>query len=205
MSELKKINFDDRESFIDILISNKDYVYPCIFYSCGLLIGTFFYSNIDTDLIKKVIEALSSASSQYLQLFINRFCVYFSIFVIVVLLGMCLIGFPFVNIVPLVIGIEAGIKISYYYVVYGAKGVGYSVLMIVPEITALITVLVFTIKNSNELSKMIYDAATKKSDMTDEVNLKSYLKSFLIYGLIVLVISALNALVEFLLQSIIKI
>jgi stage II sporulation protein M len=200
---MDEITTKEKKGLISTLIDNKEYIYPILFYLAGLIIGSIFYSNIN---LNDVFSALFQLNSEnFLSLFINRFSIYISIFALTVLLGMCLIGFPFINLVPLFCGIEIGIKISYYYVTYSVKGIGYSLLMIIPESAIFLAVLVFTIKSSNELSKSIYDATTKKSDMTKEINLKSYLKKFLLYGVIVAGISSINALASYLLGSIINI
>ncbi|MGN0531537.1 MAG: stage II sporulation protein M [Eubacterium sp.] len=205
MGELKNFEIKENTNYIQIIIDNRDYIFPGIFYICGLLIGTVFFGNIDSDIVAKIITLTTENNNDYLTIFINLFCSYFSIYVVTVLLGLCLIGFPFVNILPLVVGALTGIKLAFYYVTYSVKGIGYSLLMIIPEITALVTVLLFTIKCSNELSKYIYDATTKKIDTIQEFNLKSYLKSFLLYGLIIVIIAVVNAVLQYLLQSIIQI
>jgi hypothetical protein len=102
-------------------------------------------------------------------------------------------------------GFEIALKVSFYYTNYSVKGIGYAVLMIIPESAALITVLLFTIKTSLELSKKIYNITSKKTDMLEEVNLKTYLKSFLIYGILITIIVAGNSLISYLLNSIISI
>jgi hypothetical protein len=102
-------------------------------------------------------------------------------------------------------GFVISLKTAFYYVNYSVKGIGYSLLIIIPECSALIVILLYTIKTSSKLSKNIYNLTAKKSDMTEEINLKSYLKSFLLYGLIVTIISLANALAIYLLSSIIAI
>lgn len=205
MEEFKNFEIQEKTNYFQIIIENREYIFPGIFYICGLLIGTVFYGNIESSIVAKIIDLTTENNNEYFTIFINLFCSYFSVYVITVLLGLCLIGFPFVNVLPLVVGVITGIKLSHYYVTYSVKGIGYSLLMIIPEITALVTVLLFTIKCSNELSKYIYDATTKKIDTIQEFNLKSYLKSFLLYGFFVVIIAIVNAVLQYLLQSIIQI
>ncbi len=195
----------EKIDLLDVFNQLREYIYPCLFYACGLVMGTILYPNINSKLLYKAMSALSGNQTEFVPMFINRFCLYFSIFVLTVLLGLCLIGFPFTNLIPMSTGLAVALKLSYYYVQYNVKGIGYGLLMIVPEFAAFITVIVFTIKVSNELSKSIYDAATKKEDVTEEVNLKSHLKAFLIYGGVIICISLVNAGASYLLQSIVTI
>jgi hypothetical protein len=195
----------NKSSFFENVINNKELIYPLLFYIAGLILGSFLFSEVNDSKFSDVMKSVFVVSqNEFNSIFINKFCVYFSLYVVTVLLGLCLIGFPFVNIIPLLTGIEVALKISYYYINYSAKGIGYSILMIIPETAVYIAVLIYTIKTSSSLSKRIYEITTKKSDMTEELNLKSYLKLFLLYGVIVLIISLINALATYLLNSIVS-
>lgn len=181
----------------------KDLIFPIIFYLAGLFIGAFLYSKTNID--KVLSSVFDSEITSYLSILSIKLSVYIFVFSITILLGLCLIGFPFINIIPLVIGIEIALKLSYYYANYGAKGIGYSLLLIIPESSAYFTVLLYTIRNGNDLSKYIFDSTIKKSDIAKDNSLKQYLKSFLIYFIIIVVISAVNSLAIYLLNFIIKI
>lgn len=188
---------------IEYFIENKNAIYNLILYCAGLIVGVIIFSH-SNDLFQKAINSLFSENFiSVKQSFINNFCLYFSVFTLTVLLGLCLIGYPVLNLIPLILGTEIAIKLSYYYVNYNLKGIGYSLLMIIPESSLFITVLIFTIIKSEDLSKQIYNL-TKNSDTTIEINLKSYLKSYLLYAVIVALISIITACTNSLLSSIIS-
>lgn len=196
------VNIYKNRDISSLYNDNREYIFSIIFYLTGLIIGSLFYCKADiNDLILSIIN---SKNATLLSLFISRLSVYISIYCITLLLGMCLIGFPFISIIPLMIGLELGIKLSYYYVSYKAKGIGYSLLLIIPELSAFFTILIYTMKSSNKLSKSIYDLSTKKSD-TETIELNQYLKSYAIYSVFIILISFINALMEFLLAPIINI
>ncbi len=206
MDEIIIKDENEKKSIADIIIENKELIYPALFYLAGLILGSFFFAYINKTNFAGIIDSIFKlAADDFYTVFLNKFCVYFSLFTITVLLGLCLVGFPFINIIPLLIGIEIALKISYYYVNFSVKGIGYSLLMIIPESACFITVLMYTIKTSSALSKSIYTVTTKKSDMNEEINLKSYLKNFLTYAIIIIAISVINALATYLLSSIITI
>ena len=199
MDEIK-----EKKSFSELIISNKEYIYPALFYVAGLLLGSLLLKTINNTAISKLIElVLNNSKSAFLAVFLNRFSLYISIYALCVLLGMCLIGFPIINVVMLLSGCEIALKIAYYYVNFGVKGVGFSMLMLIPEGAAIATVLIYSIKTSAELSKNIYEIATKGT--TNKIEIKYYLKKYLIYALIVALISLINALASFLLGAIISI
>ena len=187
-----------------LLIDNKEYIYPALFYVAGLLLGSLIFNTINNTALSKLIEiVLKNSGSDFLAVFLNRFAIYLSIYALCVLLGMCLIGFPVINLVPLLLGCEIAIKIAYYYINFSVKGIGFSMLMIIPEGAAIATVIIYAIKTSTALSKNIYNIAAK--GMNESINIKVYLKSYMINALIVVLIALMNALASFLLGAIIKI
>lgn len=203
--EEHRIQIVNKASVFDILLSNKAIIYSILFYLAGLLIGAIIYKYTNQYCSSYIKEIFTTKQSSFLQLLINYFCIYFSAFTLTVLLGLCLVGFPLINLIPFVLGIEIALKISYFYITYSVKGIGYSLLMIIPQTTMFITILLLSIEKSNELSRNIYYIVSKKGDMTKEINLKSYLKAFLIFSLILIVISIINACCNYYLSSIISI
>lgn len=202
---MDKLSLKDK-SIADILRENSDVLLPIVFYICGLIIGSYFFKKLQNTFLSDIMKDLFLVEKlSFESMIINNFCLYFSIFAITVILGMCLIGFPFLNIIPLAMGLEIGLKISYYYVNYSTKGIGYALLMIIPQASALITIIGFTIKKSITLSKSIYTLTANKTDITEEINLKLYLKSFVIYSLIIALIAVINTVLYYLLGSIISI
>ena len=191
----------DISAFIN---NNKAFFFPLLIYVCGLVIGSVFYNVIDQTEFKDIIVKIAQGSDgDFLTLFINKLSVYFAIYTVCVLLGLCLIGFPFVNMIPLICGIEISLKLSYYYVTFGVKGIGYSLLIIAPGAVGFITTIIFTTMHSNTLSRIIYNLTTNKADIIEEINLKSYLLRFFLYSLIVIVMAALGTLFTYILSSII--
>ncbi|MBQ7740778.1 MAG: stage II sporulation protein M [Eubacterium sp.] len=189
-------------NIFDLILKNKEIIYPALMYITGMLIGSFLltYSNPASELFKSFFGI---KSDEFISIFLFNFGVYLSIYTITILLGMCLIGFPFISLIPFTLGIIISMKAAYYYINYPIKGIGYSLLMIAPESSVFLTVLILTISKSSKLSKYIYNLTLKKENMTEEIELQSYLRSFLIYALIVSFTSFINALATYFLNSII--
>ena len=127
------------------------------------------------------------------------------IFAVSVLLGVCLVGFPVINLIPFIIGCDAGLKVAYYYINYGVKGIGYSLLMVAPYVCLFLTVIVYSVSMSYDLSKRIYNITIKKSDMSEEFNYKTYLKKYLAYAGLIIIVSLINTAVSIALNGIISI
>lgn len=185
--------------------SQKQYIYSILILSAGLLLGVILFKYSNESFHKAVAELFKIGETSFTNGLINHFCLYFSVYVTTVLLGLCLIGFPVLSIIPIIVGFELGIKLSFFFTAYSVKGIGYSVLMIIPEASAFITILLFTISKSNSLSKNIFSTISKKEGTTEDIVLKSYLKSFLLYGLIITLISLINSTCSYFLSSIISI
>lgn len=193
--EKKKLNFDF--DFSDF----KSALYTGLFYIFGLFLGSYFYKITQFESINKLLEP---SSNNFVELFTANFCVYFTIFVLVVFLGFCLIGFPVINAVPMAVGIFTGIKLAYYFINYGTKGIGYSLIMIVPFSALFVTVIALTIEISTNLSKNIMNCAKNKEN-SETFSIKDYTKKYLLFAILILAVSALNSVMTSLLYSVVTI
>lgn len=195
----------ENKSIFEYFDEYKKYIYPIFMLTAGLFAGVILFKYSNESFQKAISELFNLNPTSFTNELINHFSLYFSVYTLTILFGLCLVGFPIINIIPFSVGLELAIKLSFFYSTYNVKGIGYAVLMIIPEASAFATVLIFAIVKSNSLSKSIFDLISKKSGMTEEINLKSYLKMFLLYALIVAFISLLNTAISFFLSSIISI
>ncbi len=185
-----EVKIKDKKSFYEIFTEYKTFIYCSLFFAAGLFGGSFLYKKCETDVLDEIIA--SSGSSEFLTLFINNLGFYLLVFSFTVLLGICLIGFPLMNIVPLIIGFQAGLKITYYYINYGIKGFGYSILMIAPFVCSFLTVIFYTISLSSDLSKKIYDITTGKAE-ENKIEYKAYMKKYLVYAVLTALVALMNS------------
>lgn len=191
--------------FDDFLEKNKEYIFLLLIYVAGLLAGSLLFKSLDLSKYSSYVsDFLTVKGDSLLSVAVDRLSVYLIIYVFTILLGLCIIGFPIINLVPLLCGFEVAIKIAFYYNLYSLKGIGYSLLMIAPEAAAFMAILFFTISASKELSKNIFDISVQKNSKK-QIVLADYLKSFLKYGAEIIVISFVNSLIIYLFNSIIKI
>lgn len=194
----KKFDFD---SFFN---NNKSFIYSVIFYIAGLLLGALIYSQLNDSAAELISKAVNPITSDFKKMFFSTVAVYIAVFVFVVIFGVSLFGFRFVNCIPLLIGFAVALKISYFYTSYSANGITYCALLVIPQSCVFAETIIYTIKSSSLMSRQIYNSTTKKSD-TEDFNLKLYLKDFVIYIVVIIVISALNSLITSSLVTIIKI
>lgn len=177
INDTKKFDFSE----------NKFALYSFLFYSFGLFIGAYFYKISSNT---KIDDLITIKDNTFGVMFATKFCIYFSVFMLVAFLGFCLISYPIINIFPLMIGVFNGIKIGFYYLTYQAKGIGYSLIMIVPYTALFITVISFVINNSTSLSKDI--RALTKGERELNFDLAPYIKEYLILALIITVVALID-------------
>lgn len=194
---------EDRKSFYEIFFENKTAFYAALFFAAGLLCGSLIYKNCATDALDEII--ISSVNGEFLNLFINNLGFYFFVFALTLFMGICLVGFPIINIVPLLIGVQAGLKISYYYINFGIKGFGYSLLMIAPFVCSFLTVIVYTVSLSSDLSKRIYNLTVGKNESNEKIEYKSYMKKYLLYAVMIVFVALINSGITAALSGIISI
>lgn len=192
---------ENKKAFSFDFYEYKSIIYTALFYSFGLFIGSYFYKISATETLN---ELLKPQEQTLTNLFVSNFCIYFSLYVLVVFLGFCLIGYPIINIIPTVIGLVTGLRASYLFVNFSLKGVGYSLIMLIPFAALFLTVIAFTINESTSLSKELI-SITKNTDERGELNLKPYVKKYLILALCILITSFVNACLTSLLFSVVTI
>ena len=190
-SEIAKLELieTDKKDFFTLFSENKTFIYSVLFYAAGLLCVSFIYKNCQNDILNNI---LSAANGDFLQLFLNNLSLYMLIFAASVLLGVCLVGFPIINIIPFLIGFEAGMKVTYYYINFNVKGIGYSLLMVAPFVCLFLTVILYSVSMSYDLSRKIYSITVKKTDMSEEFNYRTYLKKYLAYAGLIIVVTVIN-------------
>lgn len=181
----------EKKSLYEIFTEYKTVIYSSVFFAAGLLCGALLYKNCRTDALDEIIK--TAAGNDFLNLFINNLGFYFLVFALTVLLGICLVGFPIINAVPLIIGVQAGLEIAYYYLNFGFKGFGYCILMIAPFVSSFLTVIVYTVSLSSELSKKIYDLTIGKKDTAEKIEYKKYMKKYLLYAIMIVIVALVNS------------
>ncbi|MGN0525400.1 stage II sporulation protein M [Eubacterium sp.] len=183
---------------------NVRFLYQLFFYIAGMVLGVWLFRALNLSKYSSTIEDfILIKNDSLINIIIDRLSIYVLVYVVTILLGLCLIGFPVINVIPLVCGVELSLKLSFIYSLYSVKGIGYSVLMIIPEATAFLVLLFYTIKDSKDLSSSLFNIS--KNNLESEIDLKQYLKKFMLYCIGIICISILNSIMMYLFNSIIKI
>ena len=191
----------EKKDLFALFSENKTFLYSVIFYAAGLFCGSYVYLKCQNEILNGLLVA---QSEDFLQSFLNNLSLYMLIFAVSVLLGVCLVGFPLLNMIPLLVGFESGMKVAYYYINHGVKGIGYSFLMVAPFVCLFLTVLIYSISMSYDMSRNIYEITVKKSEI-ESFNYKIYLKKYLLYAALIAAVSLINTAVSSVLSGIIAI
>ncbi len=186
--------------------THRTYIYSLVFYACGLVLGSVLYRQIRSDTVNTLLKV---GENRFLQLFLNDFCLYFSIFLVTVFLGFCMIGFPLIHFVPMTCGFAFGMQVCYYYMSFRLKGVLFCMLMVIPAVSILLTVVMRTIQISADMSKSIFRLSVKREgsagESPAEIQVRDYLKKYLILAAFVALAAFCNAGLTSLFSSVISI
>lgn len=200
---MENIKIKKHTDYSKLIEENKHYIIITVIYILGLIAGTLIYKNLDTDALNKTLEKLLlSKDNTFLSIFVQKIITYFCVYIFTVVFALSVIGYPAVNIIPFLCGFEIAVKLSYYYTLYNVKGLGYSLLLNAPEISAFMLIIIFTVNQAGELSKKIF-CSTFMKEQSEINNASHYLKIFCIYILEIICVATVNSLVEYLLSSII--
>lgn len=201
MNKIKK-EFD-LNSF---LLDNKFYLISFLFYAAGLLGGALIFKNLEISVIKSTTDAIAELESDnFLQLFLAKALVCVTVLSVSMFLGMSLIGYFLVNFVPLFYGFETAIRLSYYYTMYNTKGIGYALLLIIPQTAALILIVTIASKPIGEMSKKILSTVFKNADYDENITVGEFCKKMTILYVSAIAVSAISSLTIYLLSPLISI
>lgn len=194
----------NKQKFTEFIEDNQIVIITVVIYVFGLIAGSICYYSIDSESLKSLAdELLSFKNKTFIEQFSNDLCLYFSLFAMTLVFGMCSLGTPIVALIPFFTGLINAVKISYFYSNYGIKGIGYTLLMILPGASLFVAVQIVTVCNSIEMSRVLFKASFKEGSFSNSLS-KTYLKEFAVYAIIVILISLLNSLLTTAVSSIIS-
>ena len=140
---MSELNLPMNNSKIEVFTQdNLRFLYQLVFYIAGMVLGVWLFRALNLSKYSSTIEDfILIKNDSLINIIVDRLSIYVLVYVVTILLGLCLIGFPVINVIPLVCGVELSLKLSFIYNLYSVKGIGYSVLMIIPEATAFLVLL----------------------------------------------------------------
>lgn len=123
----------------------------------GLLIGVLVAKNGNESILDQVSRMFDSFYSvrenqSIGASVINSLKVSCAFWLINVLFGLCIIGIPFVTVIPVIRGLGIGLVTGYIYSIYGIKGIGYCFLIIFPGALISFIALIYAVSDSFKMS-----------------------------------------------------
>lgn len=123
----------------------------------GLLIGVLVAKNGNESILTQVSRMFDSFYSvrenqSIGASVINSLKVSCAFWLINLLFGLCLIGIPFVTVIPVIRGLGIGLVTGYIYSIYGIKGIGYCFLIIFPGALISFIALIYAVSDSFKMS-----------------------------------------------------
>lgn len=123
----------------------------------GLLIGVLVAKNGNESILAQVSRMFDSFYSvrenqSIGASVINSLKVSCAFWLINVLFGLCIIGIPFVTVIPVIRGLGIGLVTGYIYSIYGIKGIGYCFLIIFPGALISFIALIYAVSDSFKMS-----------------------------------------------------
>lgn len=115
-------------------------------------------------------------------------------FLTVFLFGLCAIGLPVIICVPFIYGMTCGFQITYLYMTYQARGIGYAALMVAPMAIIFGLILLLAAEQGICMSWDILSAA--QDGKRPKVTVTVYLKRFLIFAVAALAVTAMLSLLN---------
>lgn len=198
-----EIKTSKKNNVWDLINVNSIYIILVSFFASGLIFGTFSYRSISENLsMGEFSNVFISNQTEFLNAFINYTFVYGLTFLVILFSGFCVFGSLLLYAIPVLCGFEISIKLSYYYTLYNMKGIGYSLLTIIPEFALFMIITIFGINCSIVLNKRLLRLL--KDNTGRGVDLKFYLRDYAIFAVGIVLASLINSLSVCLFSSLIQ-
>lgn len=182
MKQLDKL----KNAFHSKLKQNKKiFSIICLLFIIGFIAGTVFMtilSKTDQSYVKDYMTSyignIKENQLNYLSCFMNAFLSNFILFISVFLLGISVIGIPFILFIYFFKSFILGFSVTSFILSFGAKGILYTIIYIIPN---LLIYILFTILVIYALKISIYFIYSifNKLDINSKVIMNGYLKILL--------------------------
>lgn len=186
------------ENLKKILLDNYRIIVILILFALGVIYSLISYQsahNGESSLLSMLAKQYEIKATQtFLDCFYNSLLTNGIYFLAVFLAGLCAIGLPVLISVPFIYGMTAGFQITYLYMTYQAKGIGYAALMVAPMALFFGLILLFATEQGTIMSWDILSAV--QDGKRPRVTITVYLKRFLIFALAALAVTALLSLLN---------
>lgn len=154
-----------------------------------------YVKNSENSIIQILAQQYEIKETQTIKsCFINNMTM-FSIYICSIFLcGVCALGIPVIPVFPFIYGINVGYQVTYLYTTYGAKGVGYTALMVVPISAIFTLIMIFACNEALSMSTDIFTCI--QDNKKSKIDLLVYVKRFAIFLVITVFITAMLSFVN---------
>lgn len=183
-----------KPTFLKDDIQNKMPIILCFVLISGILSGVLLES-FNSDLSEKLTVTYNNyfiinSNKKFAELSFGYFLYNIIYIILPMLSGLCVIGFIMIYIFPFVKGIGIGSLCAYIFYTYGVKGVGYSLIIIIPSAIIQAIAIILSCNESYYMASDIFSVIKKENTAEEKVDINLF---FLRY-LIIILISLFSAL-----------
>ena len=111
------------------------------------------------------------------------------------ILGLCAVGLPFLSILPIIKGIGIGMLTGFLYSNFALQGLGYCVLILYPGLMPAVYALLLSCTTGVKSSYNMLLSLSSNKAIKGETNLKIYCIKFLIFFMLIIFSSVIDAVV----------
>lgn len=201
MNKLRKKNYSVLSGPVNLkqlIIQNYQMILILIVFALGIIYSLLSYQTAHSgtssllSILAKQYEI--KATQTFLDCFYNALINNGIYFLVVFLFGLCAIGLPVLIFVPFVYGMTAGFQVTYLYMTYQGKGIGYAALMVLPMAVIFGVILLLA---SEQGIRMSWDILSAIQDgRRPRITITVYLKRFFIFALATVFVTALLSLLN---------
>lgn len=186
---LQKVNCGPFITFIVFIVIMLGFVTGVLYI--------YFGGNRSLDIINEWFEMViqKKLDASMLNLFLTNINSIIIYILVIFLLGFSPVFSFIITLIPFIKGLGVGLSISYIYISYGWRGILYELLIDIPKNIIMIMIIILMTKESIKFSNGIYNVIKYKK--IDGLSVKRYIVKFIVISLLVLIVSCLSGLCDF--------
>lgn len=196
--EMRSSAYDYTNKIIVAFKKNWKIILFLVLFAIGMIIGAILIKKDNSEIINSFLNIFKT----YIRIkkeqsigsnFINSLAINLIFVLCAFILGLCAVGLPFISMLPVIKGVGIGMLTGFLYSNFALRGLGYCILVLYPGLMpAVYTLLLSCNIGVNTSYNMLLTLSSNKI-IKGETNLKIYCLKFLIFFVLIIFSSVIDA------------
>lgn len=191
------INQAKHKAFLRRLYASRRVVFYALLFLSGVLLGAIFLRGAGSETMSKLAVLVGHFAQRrgeqtVLATFISSFTSTAAMLAALLVCGFCAVAQPVIVLLPFFRGLGYGYQAGYIYAQNGITGIGYTTLVLLPNMLLSTLIIVYACGEAFVMSTSYYRSASHLEG-SKPINVSSYLVKFFFMFVLAFFVSVLDA------------